>query len=494
MTSYKDNREPGGTGGHLRAVAAARDPQGVTPPYDATTERQALGALMLTRDAVNYAQDHALAAEDFYELGHQAAYRAVMRAIDARLERLDSSAVGGHAEAHGIIEGVSTVNDKGVRVEGRQALAALEAAGMSYGFRDDIDRVLSYAHRRRVQAQALEVAYAAQSGGDYGTVLAQLADLEDTGSTAERFRRAVLEGPAIYDLPPLEPLIEGVFDYDTLAALYGPPGSYKSFVALDMALRVARGEWWAGHEVKDPRTVLYVAAEGLHGMGDRVRGWMLAHDTYGNINDAPPATLKWLGNEPINVMEYDNADALGRTARDLGAGLVVIDTLNRVAPGADENSSKDMGLAIAGLDRVRRLSGACVLVVHHTGKDATKGLRGHSSLLAALDTALEVQGAEGTVNVRATKQKYREGGQLGRWGVKPSGASLALEHGIAAPVAYDWLVEPLRAHDTGDGVTATLLVEATERSRSTVYAALTAAVNAGLVEKPSRTLYRLTTF
>lgn len=496
MTDYPTAGIPDGKGHarrKLEAVPGRKPSQGRTPPHDATTERQALGALMLTRDAVHYAQDQGLAAEDFYEPGHQAAYRAVMRALDDRLERLDSTTVGSHAQALGMLEGVSTLNDKGVRVEGRQALAALEAAGMSYGYRDDFDRVLAYAHRRRVQALALDLEHYAATGEDCTPVLARLADLENPSSTAERFRRAVLEGPAIYELPPLEPLIDGVFDLDTLAALYGPPGSYKSFLALDLALCVARGQWWAGREVK-AAPVLYVAAEGLHGMGDRVRGWMLANDVYGEINDAPPDTLKWLGNELVNVMEYADADALGRIARDMGAKLVVIDTLNRVAPGADENSSKDMGLAIAGLDRVRRLSGACVLTVHHTGKDVGKGLRGHSSLLAALDTALEVQGAESTVTVRATKQKYREGGPVGRWGVKPSGPSLALEHGVAAPVAFDWLVEPLRRLDTGYGVSVSLLAEDTGKSRSGIYAALNAAQAAGLVEQPRRGSFQLAAF
>lgn len=72
-------------------------------------------------------------------------------------------------------------------------------------------------------------------------------------------------------------------------------------------------------------------------------------------------------------------------------GVVVIDTLNRATPGADENSSVDMGQAIAGANAIQRGLGGLVLLVHHTGKDASKGLRGHSSLLAALDAAIEVR-------------------------------------------------------------------------------------------------------
>ncbi|MFO1380569.1 MAG: AAA family ATPase [Chitinivorax sp.] len=70
--------------------------------------------------------------------------------------------------------------------------------------------------------------------------------------------------------------------------------------------------------------------------------------------------------------------------------MVCIDTLNRAAPGADKNSSQDMGLIIEAAKALQMALGGLVLLVHHTGKDAGKGLRGHSSLFAALDAAIEV--------------------------------------------------------------------------------------------------------
>lgn len=69
---------------------------------------------------------------------------------------------------------------------------------------------------------------------------------------------------------------------------------------------------------------------------------------------------------------------------------MIIDTLNRAAPGADENSSVDMGRIIAAAKKLQTLIGGLVLLVHHSGKDSSKGLRGHSSLHAALDGAVEV--------------------------------------------------------------------------------------------------------
>ena len=75
----------------------------------------------------------------------------------------------------------------------------------------------------------------------------------------------------------------------------------------------------------------------------------------------------------------------------VGTGAVVfVDTLNRAAPLADENSSRDMGAILEGAKELQRLTGGLVVLIHHTGKDATRGLRGHSSLFAAMDAAVEV--------------------------------------------------------------------------------------------------------
>ena len=285
-------------------------------------------------------------------------------------------------------------------------------------------------------------------------------------------------------------MTDDVLDLDTLAALYGPAGSGKSFVALDIAMRVARGQSWAGREVKEPRAVLYVALEGVAGMGDRVRAWFSAHDVWGGVGDPAPPELLTFASSSLRILDREHADALGRVARELDAGLVIVDTLARAMPGADENGS-DMGLAVDGLDTVRRRSGACVLAVHHSGKDTTRGMRGHTSLLAALDTVVEVHGAEGIVTLNAVKQKYRQGGTLARGALKPAGPALAVEWGITPPVAFDWLVAEIAQLDTGGGVTAKLISEATGKSPPTVHRAAKSAVDAGLIVKPAYGRYAL---
>jgi putative DNA primase/helicase len=84
-------------------------------------------------------------------------------------------------------------------------------------------------------------------------------------------------------------------------------------------------------------------------------------------------------------------DLAAAIVRGVGPGVVIfLDTLNRAAPTADENSSRDMGAILEACKELQRAIGGLVVLVHQTGKDATKGLRGHSSLFAALDAAIEV--------------------------------------------------------------------------------------------------------
>lgn len=50
--------------------------------------------------------------------------------------------------------------------------------------------------------------------------------------------------------------------------------------------------------------------------------------------------------------------------------------------GEDESSSQGMWYAVAGAKALQKAIGGLVILVHHTGKDAARGMRGHSSLNA----------------------------------------------------------------------------------------------------------------
>jgi hypothetical protein len=224
---------------------------------------------------------------------------------------------------------------------------------------------------------------------------------------------------ALLAMPPPDPLIHGVLNLSSVASVYGPPKNGKTFTMLDMACCVATGSWWKGHEVTK-RPVLYLIAEGVERFGPRIDAWRRF-----NHHGGPMPDMTWLPARP-NLRAPEWSDAVAEVAEDLGAGLVVIDTLARTFGGGEENSAKDMGQFIAGLDQIKECTGACVTVVHHTGKDRANGARGSSSLLGAVDTELEITKTEGVVRVTNTAQKDQAEGQPLRFVLAPAGDSVVL--------------------------------------------------------------------
>lgn len=202
--------------------------------------------------------------------------------------------------------------------------------------------------------------------------------LSDASDPPQRYK--LLNSADLAALPPLQWRIRGVLPAVGLAGLYGPSASGKSFLGFDMGAAIAEGCRWFGCRV-ETAPVVYAALEGEAGFKLRAQAWE-AHQ-----GRTLPARLHMVL-QPFKLTEPQDVRDL---AAVVPAGAVVfLDTLNRAAPTADENSSRDMGEILEAAKRLQSMTGGLVVLIHHTGKDATKGLRGHSSLFAALDAAVEV--------------------------------------------------------------------------------------------------------
>lgn len=185
-----------------------------------------------------------------------------------------------------------------------------------------------------------------------------------------------------------------------LIAFFGPPGGAKTFLVIDLmgALASGRSHWFGRRLVQS--SVAFVALEGRGGMRKRVKAW-LAHG-----DRSAPTALQFF-DDRLSLLDVADTELLANEiVRDLGVGTVtVIDTLSRAMPGGDENNSIDMTTIIANADLLGTITRGPVILVHHTGKDAGKGLRGHSSLLAAVDVAVEVVNDKGNRSWSLRKNK-----------------------------------------------------------------------------------------
>jgi putative DNA primase/helicase len=196
-------------------------------------------------------------------------------------------------------------------------------------------------------------------------------------------RYKLLTNDDLRQLPPVQWRIKDVLPSHGTAVVFGPSGSGKSFLVLDMLQSLAFGREWFGQRVK-PCSVTYIALEGEAGLAGRVDAYRIQHGS-------TSPNIRYMV-QPFRLLNADDLNELVLAIKAAGTGeVVVLDTLSRATPGSDENDSKAMGLIIASAKILQELLGGLVLLIHHTGKDASKGMRGHSSLHAALDCAIEVK-------------------------------------------------------------------------------------------------------
>jgi len=204
-------------------------------------------------------------------------------------------------------------------------------------------------------------------------------------------------------------IIKNVIPNANLGVIYGASGSGKSFFAFEMAAAIARGIEWRGHKTTKSK-VCWVAAEGQEDMRKRVAGYCLHH----GVDPKELTNLYFVANAP-NMMELNDARALVKQIRVQGEfDLVVMDTLAQVMPGGNENSGEDMGKVLGHCKEITRLTGAMVELIHHSGKDESRGARGWSGLRAACDFEFEVIRADEERVAIITKLKGgADGGEFG---------------------------------------------------------------------------------
>lgn len=223
-----------------------------------------------------------------------------------------------------------------------------------------------------------------------------------TPPPAATLSELTLTSPQVKAMPPPEWLVEGVLVRNTIAWLVGRWGLGKSFYAVDLALSVATGTPFHGSTVKQC-PVVYVVAEGAAGIGTRINAW----EQHNDVIDQDQ--VHWLP-RAVNLLDVKASGDLRALTSDVGAGLLIIDTLNRSMVGGDENSAKDASIVVEQLSLIAA-AGTTVFVLHHPGKDVSRGGRGSSAFIGAMDAELEMDGEDHDITVTVTKQKDAVDGQ-----------------------------------------------------------------------------------
>lgn len=247
-----------------------------------------------------------------------------------------------------------------------------------------------------------------QNGVETGLETAEASEFEDLG--ADKSRPAGYHG--FFSLDEFEGqdtklhwFIKGFMPKAELGVLFGPSGSGKSFLTFDMCAAIARGlETWNGKRITKGR-VAYLVAEGVAGFRHRIKAYRAEHGVKTSDID-----MTIIAGVVPNLLDEASVIRLKNDVKAFGPfDLIVFDTFARVTSGANENSGEQMSIAIKNCQEISRASGAMCLLVHHSGKDDSKGSRGWSGIMAAADVELEVKRDKDGDQRSVTSSKMKDG-------------------------------------------------------------------------------------
>lgn len=269
-----------------------------------------------------------------------------------------------------------------------------------------------------------------------------------SGKGRRPLKAYLMKASELDQIPPVRWLVEGVLPEDALAVLFAAPGAGKTFVALDWAASLTSGVGeWQGYALRPDARVLYIYAEGAPGLRKRRDAWQSHHGaTMGDnltfliraANFLAP-TSSW-----SEATEQGDFDQLKVIVEELRPNLLIVDTMSRAIPGADENDTGTMSLLMDRADQLRELgSNMTVLFIHHTNKN--NGYRGSSVIRGQVNTMVELD--EGSI-LRVVKQKDDQEPVLGRVELQPVEGTDSV-----VPVYHAVTVEP----DTDTTKRATIL-------------------------------------
>lgn len=219
----------------------------------------------------------------------------------------------------------------------------------------------------------------------------------------------------LQEMPTPKWLIHGMFEVGSLVMLAGPPGSYKSFLALDWVLSMATKRNWHNRPTT-PSKVLYVLGEGKASLLKRITAWTHYYGATRSDMEELRQNFRVTFDVPQMASKASVDNMLSQLkAEGFQPDVIVVDTFARSFVGLDENSQKDTGLWVESADRLRQ-NGYTVIFLHHTAKNTEFGVkyRGSTAIMGAMDTAFtlvrDVESGAGRMVLSCSKQKDHDEG------------------------------------------------------------------------------------
>jgi hypothetical protein len=240
------------------------------------------------------------------------------------------------------------------------------------------------------------------------TSLAEAAKSESNGSEPEdpSFGLLIVTLDELRTEPRAPWLVKDVIRQQSTVLVHGKTGTYKTFLVLDLFASLVVGRPWLGNEVTRRGPILYVAAEGVETIAERLDAWCQ------QTGLVVPSDQFQVMITPTQL--HDPGHALNLLAWiDLHQPIAVaIDTLSKsMGPGTDENSNSDITTVLTVVDQIKA-RGVTVVLIHHPGHEHQKRARGASALEIGVDTSILVERTTELFG-RITCEKQKRGKHFG---------------------------------------------------------------------------------
>lgn len=233
-------------------------------------------------------------------------------------------------------------------------------------------------------------------------LLEQLAQESQAEQTPDRF--AITWANDVYQASePLSFLVEGLITKGSVNLLVGEGGSKKTWAALDLAVCAAMGTSWLDFPTEQTPVLIVDEESGPRRLRRRLYETLNGHLV--KREDMPPIAFTSLS--MLDLTSADDVTALHTLILQTGAGLVIVDALADIMPGADENAVKDVQPVFMALRRVAESTQAAILLIHHSNK-ANGSYRGSTAIKGAVDLMLMVESKAESKYITFTAEKARD--------------------------------------------------------------------------------------
>ncbi len=177
-------------------------------------------------------------------------------------------------------------------------------------------------------------------------------------------------------------LIGGLIEENSIGILAGATGTFKTFTALHLAWTLgSHDRQFIGYPTVKTGKVLYLFGEGASGLKRRAKAIELQQQSsFDNIV---------IPNRYIDITDGDDRMMIDRLVKKHCPVLIIYDTLNSLA-AIDNNSSREVSSMIKDLRHIQDSVKASSIIVHHVGKDESKGMEGSHAFTSNSDFVFQL--------------------------------------------------------------------------------------------------------